>query len=714
LAHPKLLLEGKYEILGKIRDGGMGTIYKVRHRLLDEIRVIKVLQPHVVADAEMKRRFTEEAKTATRLKHPNLCAIHDFALDEDGTAYLVMEYIDGVNLSEMLKSTGCPGLPLSLEITHQALLALGYLHRKEVIHRDVAPDNLMLTHDEEGRPLVKLIDLGIAKAQGTGMDLTATGVFLGKLKYASPEQFGTLPAGERIDGRSDLYGLGIVLYELLTGVRPFTGEAAPELLKAHLFLPPVPFAESDPQGMVPPEVQAVVLKALQKKREERYVSADEFDREILVLKHRFPRPDDVDSTLAMISTIRGTGEIAIDNVTPSAQDRLNRQFAAHATPHPSRPALRVLSSSAPTKAPAPGRPTAAGGSPDKDETIATPRETRPTAGALPPAGPRQVSRWVVPSVLALLLALYGWRSWASKSQTRPLPSPAPLPTSAVFALQPTAPPSDAAVAPTAAPTPEAAAPPTSVSDDSRQLQQAAEAVRSAAARARQSALRAQAQELAGPLYERAVRRQQEAERLLADEKFPAARSAFEDAVQEFRGAESWARSHPAPRASPVEILAAAKPQATTLPPPTSAPAPTPHLETTRVASLAPTVAEAARPPASPPTESVRQATDQEKIREVLRLYEHAQDTLDIDLYARVYPALVGDKRLSVERAWQGLAKQQVELEVRQIEVKNSHAIVRAFQRLSATPRIGSEQHDARERTFDLDKRGDSWVIVRLD
>ncbi|HTO86694.1 MAG TPA: protein kinase [Thermoanaerobaculia bacterium] len=711
MAHPKLLLEGKYEILGKIKDGGMGTIYKVRHRLLDEIRVVKVLQPHVVADAEMKRRFTEEAKTATRLKHPNLCAIYDFALDEDGTAYLVMEYIDGVNLSEMLKTTGCPGLPLSLEIAHQALLALGYLHRKEVVHRDVAPDNLMLTHDEDGRPLVKLIDLGIAKAQGTGMDLTATGVFLGKLKYASPEQFGTLPAGEKIDGRSDLYGLGIVLYELLTGVRPFTGEAAPELLKAHLFLPPVPFAESDPQGKVPPEVQAVVLKALQKKREDRYASADEFDREILMLKHRFPRPDDVDSTLAMISTIRGTGEIAIDNVTPSAQDRLNRQFAAQTTPHPSRPVLRVLSASAAAKAA--GRPTTASGASDKDETIATPREERPSAGALPPPGPRQIARWAVPSVLALAFALYGWRSWASKSGARPLPPPAPAPTSAVAALEPTVPP-EAAVAPTAAPTAEAAAPPTSAPDDSRRLQQAAEAVRSSAARARQGAQRAQAQELAGALYERAVRRQQEAERLLADENFPAARTAFENAVEEFRGAESWARSHPAPRASPAEVIAAAKPPVAAVSAPTSAPAPTPHVEATRVASLAPTVAEVVRPPASAPTEAVRLPTDQESIRQVLQLYERAQDTLDVDLYARVYPSLVGEKRETLERAWQGLAKQQVELEIHQIEVKGSHAVVRAFQRLSATPRIGTEQRDARERTFDLDKRGDTWVIVRLD
>src|SRR5262249_15467778 len=164
LHQPGTLLEGKYEILGKIRDGGMGTIYRVRHRLLDEVRVVKVMQPHVVGDAEMRRRFQEEARTATRLKHPHLCVLYDFALDSDGTAYLVMEYIEGVNLADFLKSKGSPGIPTSLEIAHQTLLALGYLHRKGVVHRDVAPDNLMLSTDEEGRLFVKVIALAIAKA----------------------------------------------------------------------------------------------------------------------------------------------------------------------------------------------------------------------------------------------------------------------------------------------------------------------------------------------------------------------------------------------------------------------------------------------------------------------------------------------------------------------------------------------------------------------
>jgi serine/threonine-protein kinase len=171
----------------------MGAIYKVRHRLLDEIRVIKVMRPHTVADADLKRRFIEEAKTATRLKHPNLCTIHDFAVEDNGTGYLVMEFIDGVPVGDLLKQGDLPNFTLTLEIAHQALLALSYLHKKSIVHRDIAPDNLMLLYEDD-KPKIKLIDLGIAKAMDKPADQSKTvaGTFLGKLGYASPELFGAL------------------------------------------------------------------------------------------------------------------------------------------------------------------------------------------------------------------------------------------------------------------------------------------------------------------------------------------------------------------------------------------------------------------------------------------------------------------------------------------------------------------------------------------
>jgi len=285
----RLLFEGKYEILAKVREGGMGAIYKVRHRLLDEVRVIKVMRAGA-GEPELETRFLHEAKIATRLRHPNLCATHDFAFDEEGTAYLVMEYVDGVNLAEFMKQRGLPGVPLTLEIAHQALLALGYLHRKGVVHRDVAPDNLMLAFDEDGRPLVKLIDLGIARVADRDADLTANGIFLGKPRYASPEQLGSLPPGEKLDGRSDLYCLGVVLYELLTGRLPFEGKSPADLLRAQQLNRILPFEESDPQARVPTDLRAVVLQALERKRSERFQTADEFDRAVVALQGRFSGP----------------------------------------------------------------------------------------------------------------------------------------------------------------------------------------------------------------------------------------------------------------------------------------------------------------------------------------------------------------------------------------------------------------------------------------
>src|SRR5436305_6346282 len=209
VAPPQTILEGKYAVLAKLSEGGMGAVYKVRHLLLDEVRVVKVILPHLGPTPELSDRFLREARAASRLRHPNIAQILDFTVDREGRELLVLEFIDGLTLKEVLERTGPPPLGLSVEVARQSLAALGYLHRRGFVHRDVSPDNLMLTRDADGRPLVKLIDLGIAKAVVRDLDdsLTSTGVFLGKPRYASPEQ---LDGGET-DARSDLYSFGIVL-----------------------------------------------------------------------------------------------------------------------------------------------------------------------------------------------------------------------------------------------------------------------------------------------------------------------------------------------------------------------------------------------------------------------------------------------------------------------------------------------------------------------
>src|SRR5512140_3333006 len=195
------IVEGKYEVLSKIREGGMGAIYLARHRLLNELRVIKVMRPHMADKESDRKRFLREAQTATRLKHPNIATLYDFAVEEDGALYMVLEFIDGINLKDLIGSCGVPPVPLAVEIARQSLAALGYLHRAQVVHRDISPDNLMLASDESGAPVVKLIDLGIARHLDASDAVTADGSFIGKLQYCSPEQLRLGAGAQGIDIR---------------------------------------------------------------------------------------------------------------------------------------------------------------------------------------------------------------------------------------------------------------------------------------------------------------------------------------------------------------------------------------------------------------------------------------------------------------------------------------------------------------------------------
>ncbi|MGH9381661.1 MAG: serine/threonine-protein kinase, partial [Thermoanaerobaculia bacterium] len=266
-------LEGKYEVLHKIQEGGMGAVYKVRHLLLDQVRVVKVIRAQFANDESLQRRFRHEAKTAIRLRHTNLVELYDFVFDDaDGTSFMVMEFIDGVTVEEVLARQGALPAGLVVEVARQCLDALAYLHGMGLLHRDVSPDNLMLTWGLGGRPRVKLIDLGIVKHVVATTGVTRTGSFVGKIRYASPEAFAG--ADVRPDERADLYSLGVVLYEALTGVHPIGGHGFNEIATAHMFKPPLPFEQSDPEGRVPLGLQRVVLKALEKAPDGRFADAE--------------------------------------------------------------------------------------------------------------------------------------------------------------------------------------------------------------------------------------------------------------------------------------------------------------------------------------------------------------------------------------------------------------------------------------------------------
>jgi serine/threonine-protein kinase len=454
--------EGKYEILEKIREGGMGAVYKVRHRLLDEIRVIKVIRPHLSTSPEMGERFLREARLAIRVRHPNIAQLHDFSIDPDGTAYIVMELIDGLSLADVLARAAPLPPGLTLEIARGALSAIGYLHRREMIHRDVSPDNLMLGRDEEdGGPRVTLLDLGIAKSLAGSSALTSTGAFLGKPRYASPEHFGAEGLAA-VGPRSDLYSLGIVLYELLTGVCPVQGRDMSSWIAGHLFRPPVGFAESDPEGRVPADLQAVLLKVLAKAPADRFASAEEMAAALAPIRARFPvEPSALERALG------GPPANAPPAALPSpgtTQEALDRQFAPLQTPPP-RPApaaTLVLHSLEPLPPPEPAHapPLPAEGTQVLPRPPAVEDRARPARRLIP----------VLAGLLLVALSLGIWSMVRSREPAPPPPVPvaaAPTPAPAVPERAPepvvATPPPPAAestpVAETPAPTPEPPAEP---------------------------------------------------------------------------------------------------------------------------------------------------------------------------------------------------------------------------------------------------------------
>jgi eukaryotic-like serine/threonine-protein kinase len=271
---PGTVLDGKYEIIERIGAGGMGEVFKARHIHLDAPRCIKVMRPALMADDSFRMRFLREARLATQIHHPNIAVVHDFFVG-DGGSYMVSEFIDGTTLRQWSTRNGPFPLAVAVDVASQVLSGLEHIHRRGLLHRDVSPDNVMLSFDEDDRLIVKIIDLGIAK-ETASEGMTQAGALIGNPKYMSPEQFGTLGEGESLDGRADLYCLGVVLYEMLLGVPPFVSETPHGYIMKHLTeVPPKP-AEVRPGSEWPEGMEAVIFRALEKDRRRRFSDARDF------------------------------------------------------------------------------------------------------------------------------------------------------------------------------------------------------------------------------------------------------------------------------------------------------------------------------------------------------------------------------------------------------------------------------------------------------
>jgi len=268
------LLGGRYELDGIVGRGGMAEVFRARDIRLDRIVGVKTLRDDLARDQTFQARFRREAQSAASLNHPSIVAVYDTGEDMVGNLpvpYIVMEFVDGRTLRDLLRDDRRLLPERAAEITDGVLRALDYSHRNGIVHRDIKPGNVMLTRSGD----VKVMDFGIARAvSDSQMTMTQTAQVIGTAQYLSPEQ----ARGERVDARSDLYSTGCLLYELLTGRPPFTGDSPVAIAYQHVKEDPIPPSRVDPE--VPPWADAIVLKAMQKDPADRYQSAGEMRNDI--------------------------------------------------------------------------------------------------------------------------------------------------------------------------------------------------------------------------------------------------------------------------------------------------------------------------------------------------------------------------------------------------------------------------------------------------
>jgi hypothetical protein len=241
---------------------------------------IKVMTQAMTNDPDAVSRFNREASNASRLSHPNICQIYDFGETSDGLIYLAMEFIEGCSHSDLIEREGALPPQRAASILRQSADALQVAHDQTIVHRDIKPDNIMIVQAKDGSDVAKVVDFGIAKAiagDETGQKVTKTGLVVGTPEYMSPEQL----SGDKLDGRSDIYSLALVLYKMLTGVLPFQSDTAQETMIKRLTDLPEPLAQARPDIVFPPALQTAMDRALARSMSERYSSAAEFGRDVV-------------------------------------------------------------------------------------------------------------------------------------------------------------------------------------------------------------------------------------------------------------------------------------------------------------------------------------------------------------------------------------------------------------------------------------------------
>jgi serine/threonine protein kinase len=268
------LVADRYRVIRKLGEGGMGSVYLAEHVVIEKKFALKVLAPELARRADLVARFLQEARSASRIGHENVIDISDFGQSPDGLVYIAMEFLDGKDLGEIVRTKGAMEWKDARDIVLQICRALRAAHDKGIVHRDMKPENIFLVQ-REGQPhFVKILDFGIAKVMGldpNGPRLTRTGMIFGTPEYMAPEQ----AEGKDTDHRADIYAVGCIMYHLITGQTPFVAESFMTMLTKHLMEDPVPPSQRRPDLVVTPEMDALVLKALEKDRDKRWQSMAE-------------------------------------------------------------------------------------------------------------------------------------------------------------------------------------------------------------------------------------------------------------------------------------------------------------------------------------------------------------------------------------------------------------------------------------------------------
>jgi serine/threonine-protein kinase len=446
------VLDGQYQMEALLGKGGMGAVYRARHILLGDRVAIKVLPPEVRTNAEWLRRFRREGQAARRFRHPNAVTVYDLRTAADGTIYMVMEYVEGHTLDLAIKTRGRFTAAEAFEILTPIMSVLDTAHSMGVVHRDLKPENIMIGNtSENGPPVVKLLDLGIAKMReiaggdnGGNTALTMAGQVLGTPYYMSPEQWGEIPrdGNPEIDGRADIYSLGLVFYEMISGRRTFASNTLPELRRDHVATTPKPLYQvvSD----VPRGFSAAIERATAKDRGDRQSSARELADELRagLSTPIDPRTGEVPADLAETVTlervdtksdVNAATVITIDSAptspaAPSAPRTIAPTVVEKRQPEPP-PAVDVSVPALTVAEPA-GIGSSATAMPNVAPAIPAPRSALPAPAPAPLVVKKKSSAGLVVGVIALLLvvAVVGGASifvWNRSRTTTTVTAPGP-------------------------------------------------------------------------------------------------------------------------------------------------------------------------------------------------------------------------------------------------------------------------------------------------